>query len=749
MSTSSADGQGANSLDEDSDGPLDPSAFDDLFDDIAPGGPVARPIEDQADDNPLADFLAAPLSEDGASSHQSPIVEAHVEIEAEAQIEVPVEPFGDQPQTAGDQTSVPWFGENQQASLEPVLPHDLESDLEPVLPHDLEPPVEQELEPGNDESWHDTTPDDDGVAWYSHFTGELDGVMPGRPLPTVEDPPFAEAFDPTDTVPDVEPEPSVSAEADPYLSNGVAGRTNDIYDGPVDPQPIQFLDDQHRANPQTDLDHPDVLKDHPDVLEGPDNGTGPPVEVDQTVGLPAPEPDPTLGPTFEPVDSQPVPPAQPVHPPAQPVHSPDVVVAPAPHLPVQTVDRPKRRRWPAFLVAIVLGGGLGVGAAVVVSNLVQSSSDPSQPGAGAADGTDTEVADDEAESGVGDLVAPTTDHLELASLEFVPGTEELTEASLEALGEVAAAIERDPGAPLAGTVRSYSEANAADNLALSLRQAAALEQRLIELGADPDVISVVGVGQPLLSPAQPIPNFVVASAGFPASVLRDEVQAINPFAIGIDGRTGLLRPESVSALDRLAAAMIADPDGRQITLAAYAFDQADDPSNQRLAGEAAAVAAQYLEQRHEIDPARVRVVNLGAAPFSVPEGQSNQIVLRWGTVAGSQVMVQNVPVETIDFEIGQSAVTAESQAIVDQLASVLASSEATIVLDIHSFDGADSAENLTLSQQRAQTLGGDLIANGVRAEQIQLFAADDRPQFRSEGRTARVVVSLVELSNAP
>ena len=538
--------------------------------------------------------------------------------------------------------------------------------------------------------------DDGGPALVSTF--DLSDPVGSTTLPGIE----------TEVEPDTSPRSGGDeAGSDPagLLDHGPAGRTNDIFHGPEAYRPAP-LDDL--APPPSDP----VVQPDPE----PQPAAVPPVRtVDPTAGA-------ERVPLLRPVD-----------------------VAPGPLA---------RSRRPAFAMATVVGALLGVGGAIVLAQLIEGgdrAADPASPttelGAVVAPASG-DVADPSGPVAVaGDVTERgRVDRLELGTLRFEPGTEELTADSQGAIDLLHQAIGQKPKQPVAVTVRTYTEATSADDLALSRRQAEALAERLVELGADPDQLEVTGLGRSLLTPAQPVPNFVVASAGLELSNLRTALQAISPFAIGLDSVDArLLRPESLEPLARIAQAMAADPSGGSVTLTAYSFDEPDAEANREAAGRAAEAAASHLTSTYGIDASRLEINVVGEAPFAVTAAVGNHIGLRWGDLAAGSVALGAVPIDEIDFAPGSSALSESGARILDRLLAVVDGTDLAVVIDVHSFDGADSQADFELSQDRASAVAEYLTGAGLTSDRLRTYGRGDRPQFRSESDRARVIVSLVPL----
>lgn len=98
---------------------------------------------------------------------------------------------------------------------------------------------------------------------------------------------------------------------------------------------------------------------------------------------------------------------------------------------------------------------------------------------------------------------------------------------------------------------------------------------------------------------------------------------------------------------------------------------------------------------------------------------------------------------TIEFEIGSSVLAPEGRAILDQMASALASMPGTRVAIIgHTDNTGDRRANVALSQARADAVKGYLVGKGIPAEQMdssgvgpdQPVASNDTAEGRAKNR---------------
>lgn len=736
------------------DGPLDPSVFDGLFDDLVDDR------SDEVDDNPLDEFLAVTLTGDLDSDLVGDLAGGEEHVDEQGDGEQPREADGSfatatsaSEDVVTDQVDLsPGFDAGLDEDLDagvaadedPDVGLDLDEDLDAGLAVDEYPddPIDEaDLGPLDDAADHQTF---DGFVDVDHLEPDLDEL--GRPLP----PAMPSRDDAAELDQDIPVEAGGFFDTDPHddldALEGDDATTVSLGLGSVDgdrrPDLLPIEPDfsptdgfgEIETEPFDDLGiHADV--DHEADLHVGYDG----FDADERAMADAGRP-PAIRPEDGPVRASP---------PIQHDPRPEPELAPAPPAEEEAIPAPvggeqrtgrSQRVLLALAAAIVVGGGLGVGGAMLLSRIIDRGD--STPSTAAAAGTEdnTETAAGTEDVVGADTAGPPT-RLQITALRFAPDGTLNVEPS-PSLDLLAAAIERSPTEPIVATVRTFTEATAAADLALSRSQAEALTTNLIELGADPEQISIIGLGRSLLSGAQPVPNFVVPSAGLEPSPVGEIARRIGPFAIGLDPTTGQLRAESIAALDALAGALAADPDGRSLTLAAYNFDQPDRAANEgqaRLVGEAA--VARLTEAG--IDPARLTTIVAGDEPFAVPDRVANHIDLTWGAEAAGQLAIASLAIDRIDFAEGSSDLGPEAAAIVDELANLLIESEATAIIDVHSFDGVEIQERVELSVTRAQTIGQRLLGAGVPTSQLRLHGGTSS-QFRGEDRICRVVVTVLQ-----
>ncbi|MEM7274122.1 MAG: OmpA family protein, partial [Actinomycetota bacterium] len=403
------------------------------------------------------------------------------------------------------------------------------------------------------------------------------------------------------------------------------------------------------------------------------------------------------------------------------------------------------RRWPAFAVAILIGGLFGVGAAVVLTQAVDRGSEQAAPATQVAAPTDDGQPAPAAPT-IADTAPPPSlvdnGQLSLHGIAFVPGTAELTAASRDRLAEVVDAVAQYPPEATTIAVRTFSEPTAQANRDLSARQAQAVADQLTALGMEFGGLSLDGRGAAPLVDALPVQNFVVVGTGLRASALAPMIDDLSPFAIGIDPGTGTLRPESREVLDRVGQLMAAAPGGT-ITLAGYAYDQFGGPANQRLAVASTDAAQAYLVDAHGIEPGRVAVVAPGSLPFVVGTDIGTHVELRWGRTAAVAVAVADLDRAALRFTAGSAVLTDAASAQFERLAALLSETGADAVIHIRTATEASVAANAELSSRQAAAVADYLSGTGLDGGQVRVFGGGDVARLRSDGPASEVTVTIL------
>jgi outer membrane protein OmpA-like peptidoglycan-associated protein len=311
------------------------------------------------------------------------------------------------------------------------------------------------------------------------------------------------------------------------------------------------------------------------------------------------------------------------------------------------------------VTAIIIGGIVGLGGAIAADRFLNdeeaaSVADTQDEPAGDAANDNSSTTDDNgsAQGGVQDTVradlqasdggrvvmdvqdplgpsiVAADQELSINSIRFVPGTDQLTSDSADTVDALGQALADRPQSQIVGVLRTTSETTDADNLNLGQQQVLVLRDRFLAAGADEEQLDLTAVGRTLVTVRAPVDNFVELSTGLDRSPLQEIVADIPTYAIGIDPDSGELRPEAVEPLFRLGQALRDDPDGRSVSLAAYAFTGTNAAANDQLAARAAAIVENYLVETYGIDSGRIDLLVVGDAPYAVPGDVGNHLGLR-------------------------------------------------------------------------------------------------------------------------
>lgn len=107
------------------------------------------------------------------------------------------------------------------------------------------------------------------------------------------------------------------------------------------------------------------------------------------------------------------------------------------------------------------------------------------------------------------------------------------------------------------------------------------------------------------------------------------------------------------------------------------------------------------------------------------------------------VLDQTLANRTIEFETGSATLTPQGRAILDQMAAVLAKlTTKTVEIIGHTDNAGNRASNIALSQARADTVKGYLVAKGISPQQLtttgvgpdQPIASNDTTDGRARNR---------------
>ncbi len=489
--------------------------------------------------------------------------------------------------------------------------------------------------------------------------------------------------------------------------------------------------------PQSGLFSPDV---HP--------GVEPPARFQ-----PAGEVEPPT--RFDPADEVELPTVQSQAEPNQPVsfedhRKPSPDLRPQAPRPPSTSSR-RNTNWIGIAAAIALGSALGLVGTFLLSSLRDSPEDTASSETQPENAPDETTTDDaglaESETTVGqerdvqgDSVATT---FGADAIQFSAGTSDLADQDLATLDRLAEILAASPETTATISVRSYSAETSAANYDLSLAQSGAITNYLTGAGVSEEQFSVVPRGSAPFRPSQPVDGFVVVNPGIGQSDFKARLGVINPFAVGLEPGTSSLRPASVAALDQVGEAMTAIESAR-LTLAAYSFSESSAETNKARASQAAQVASQYLQLNHGIAPGRISTIAPGIAEYQIDSAWSNHVEIKIEDGSTPAFDIASLDASSLTFESNSERITAEGQAVLDQIAAVLASSGATLVVEVFAFSAADSQANDQLSKAQANSINSYLTAKGVSELQIRTFGGGAAKQFEVVETPTTVVLSVVD-----
>ncbi len=411
------------------------------------------------------------------------------------------------------------------------------------------------------------------------------------------------------------------------------------------------------------------------------------------------------------------------------------------------------RRVKTFAVAIIIGAVLGlVGAAAIGAYILNSGDSANEANQNGTDSTDGATG---SETGASEDLNPpasldeaaASGGLELTSIRFEPGTTDLTPAAERSLSELASIVTENPENPITITVRTYSESTAASNQELSVRQAQVIADRLMAQGVAAADVETFGIGAPPLSSAQPVPNFVAVEPGFGQRQLDAALDSSidNPFAIGIDPVTNKLRYESIESLTAIGELLVTDPSS-SVTLAGYAFRGSSEPENRKLAAEAVNNAATYLVTTLGVAPDQLQLLNLGPLDYIVGPESGGHITVNWGASAEPLHQLADIDQGQLVFPPGSSDLGTQATATLDQVVDIVETSAAGFVIDVHTYSEDTEEENDELSRTQATAIGRYLTQQGLTEDQVRVFGSGDAHQFRADGGPGRVVITALPVS---
>lgn len=330
--------------------------------------------------------------------------------------------------------------------------------------------------------------------------------------------------------------------------------------------------------------------------------------------------------------------------------------------------------------------------------------------------------------------------LDLLSLQFVPGTDVLTPDSAKLLDALVPRLSQID-APVMATVRATGQPTAQANLALSQQQAVALTAVLVNSGMPEDQVRVVGLGAGPLSASLPVPDFVAATPELGDAVFSEAVAASGPFVIGSSPAASTFRVESATATVRLRQAMERFSDST-IGLAAYSFFAADNESARSAASGLADGVVSDLTAG-DVSADRITVITPGAAPFVITPEVGGHIWLQAGAEAQDAFNVAGLDSTALTFETGTADLTAQAITVVDALSTIVNDTDLTLTIDVRTYSQESPEDNTILSQQQATEIRRRLVeVGGAEPGRVRAFGSGPSTYYPNDGRsTATLTVS--------
>ncbi len=410
-------------------------------------------------------------------------------------------------------------------------------------------------------------------------------------------------------------------------------------------------------------------------------------------------------------------------------------------------------------IAVGLIGGLIVAFVLSLRNPDTALDGPPAAPAESTEAVAPDVIDDPAPTGLAGAVAAATpptgdllaDHLtgalpvaltgrgDFTSLRFEPGTTELDAASSVFVSQLATLLAQQPTVPVTVTVRTYTEATAAANLALSVDQADALATALVAAGAAPDQVRARGLGATPLSPAQPVPNFLALDPSFGDHDIGDLLTDQSRFAYGLPAvptdDIWPLRLDGLPGIEPIGDVLSARPD-TTIGVAGYSFL----PPSQAAAGTEIDAAitgfSDFLVSAYGIDPGQISSIAVGTAVFVPTPTDANHVWLQVGPASQGAFDVAAINPADIGFLPGSADLDVAGSTVVAALADILTTGGATIVVDVRAYEAGDDAANLALSEARRDTITEALVGAGVAPAQLRMYASGASSYLLGDGGPA-------------
>ena len=326
--------------------------------------------------------------------------------------------------------------------------------------------------------------------------------------------------------------------------------------------------------------------------------------------------------------------------------------------------------------------------------------------------------------------------VDIERVSFETGTPALTVGGRAAVEELAAILVANPFIPVEVEVRTFTEATPGENHGLSVGQAEAVVDALVDAGVDPARLVAVGLGGSLERPAGRT-DVVRVAADDPDLDRALDALPLDDVSLDDDGSLG------EGGVDVLAAAveLIAAEPSTPVVVVGYAYLDDPDASHDRSHALVDQVADYFVAAG--VDSGRIDVVGLGDTPIAV-DGVETEVELEVGSPAALALALREIDEERIQFEPGTATLTPGGRATLAEVATVLALDDTQRVeISAHTYTEGASEANHDLSHLQGEAVIAELVAAGIDPERLVLVAHGDPDGFRVEGRGS--YVSFYEL----
>lgn len=325
--------------------------------------------------------------------------------------------------------------------------------------------------------------------------------------------------------------------------------------------------------------------------------------------------------------------------------------------------------------------------------------------------------------------------IDLTSVTFVRGTDELADGAQETLRRVADVLIENPSIPVEVETSTFTEPTPGENHGLSVLQAQAIASFLIDQGVDGNRLVIVGLGSPFDAGLgqETLLLFDSENAGLAADLARLDPTAfelVEDDDISVPGQT---------MLEQMSRLLQAHP-GASVRLIGYSSARSESESHDRshLVVDS---AARYLTELG-IDGSRLVTVGMGNSPRRVDV--ATVVKLEVGFSAAASAMNQ-VVTEQLTFLTGTSEFTDSGLEAIVALAEAMSVDPASKVeISVHTYTEADSDLNHELSRRQGGAIGAALAGLGIDADRIVVLGHGDPPQFAEPGRDTYISLNPID-----